>query len=64
VRMMQFGTLHPLELPIDRASVIVRGTKPRAVLALLLHADHTLRAERPVIAPQGEDGRRAWTAAF
>jgi WD40 repeat protein/DNA-binding SARP family transcriptional activator len=53
---MDFLILGPLEVRGDRGAVALRGSKPRAVLAmLLLHANEPVSAERLALALWGEE---------
>jgi WD40 repeat protein/DNA-binding SARP family transcriptional activator len=56
---MEFRILGPLEVRSDAGGVSLGGTKPRAVLAmLLLHADEPVSAERLAQALWGEESPR------
>jgi DNA-binding SARP family transcriptional activator len=53
---MEFRILGPLEIRSERGAVALGGTKPRAVLAmLLLHANEPVSAERLALALWGKD---------
>src|SRR5262245_24118717 len=53
---MDFSILGPLEVSDQRGPVALGGSKPRAVLALLiLHANEPVSPERVAIALWGED---------
>ena len=57
---MEFRILGPLEVHGDNGAVAAGGTKPRAVLAvLLLHANEPVSAERLALALWGEDAPTA-----
>ena len=53
---MEFSILGPLEVRDGGRAVVLGGTKPRALLAvLLLHASEVVSAERLALALWGED---------
>src|SRR3954453_9699476 len=53
---MEFRILGPLEVRRDSGAVALRGSKPKALLAvLLLHANKSVSAERLALALWGED---------
>ncbi|MGH2941237.1 MAG: AfsR/SARP family transcriptional regulator, partial [Solirubrobacteraceae bacterium] len=53
---MRFLILGPLEVRGEDGALTLTGTKPRAVLAvLLLHANESVSAERLALALWGED---------
>jgi predicted ATPase/DNA-binding SARP family transcriptional activator len=53
---MEFSILGPLEVRAGDRAVVLGGTKPRALLAvLLLHANQAVSAERLALALWGED---------
>ena len=57
---MEFSILGPLEVRAGDRAVVLGGTKPRALLALLLlHANEAVSAERLALALWGEDAPAA-----
>jgi DNA-binding SARP family transcriptional activator len=53
---MEFSILGPLEVRAGGRAVVLGGTKPQALLAvLLLHANEAVSAERLALALWGED---------
>ena len=53
---MEFGILGPLEVRSDAGAMVLGGSRPRAVLAvLLLHPNESVSAERLAVALFGED---------